>query len=69
MTYESVLVIQNVSNKDYGFFECHAQNPLGTSQSAIHLDGTSKPDTPLDLKVGIVAEVVAVVVIVVISEV
>ncbi|XP_069180503.1 nephrin isoform X2 [Procambarus clarkii] len=51
VTYESVLLVKNITNKDYGFFECQAQNPLGSSRSAIHLDGTSKPDTPLDLKV------------------
>ncbi|XP_071520410.1 nephrin-like isoform X2 [Panulirus ornatus] len=51
VTYESVLLVKNVTNKDYGFFECQAQNPLGSSRTAIHLDGTSKPDTPLDLKV------------------
>ncbi|XP_069950539.1 nephrin isoform X2 [Cherax quadricarinatus] len=51
VTYESVLLVKNVTNKDYGFFECQAQNPLGSSRSAIHLDGTSRPDTPLDLKV------------------
>ncbi|KAG7155821.1 Synaptogenesis protein syg-2-like 7, partial [Homarus americanus] len=50
VTYESVLLVKNVTNKDYGFFECQARNPLGSSRTAIHLDGTSKPDTPLDLK-------------------
>ncbi|XP_066949212.1 nephrin-like isoform X2 [Macrobrachium rosenbergii] len=51
VTYESVLLVKNVSNKDYGFFECQARNPLGSSRTAIHLDGTSKPDPPMDLKV------------------
>ncbi|KAK8404516.1 hypothetical protein O3P69_007633 [Scylla paramamosain] len=51
VTYESVLLIKNVTNKDYGFFECLAHNTLGSSRTAIHLDITSRPDTPLDLKV------------------
>ncbi|XP_050737080.1 nephrin-like isoform X2 [Eriocheir sinensis] len=51
VTYESVLLIKNITTKDYGFFECLAQNSLGSSRTAIHLDITSRPDTPLDLKV------------------
>ncbi|CAL4122494.1 unnamed protein product [Meganyctiphanes norvegica] len=49
--YESILVIKNVTGSDYGFFDCQARNPLGAERTAVHLDGTSQPDTPLDLKV------------------
>lgn len=52
VTYESVLVVKNVTSKDYGFFECQAQNSLGAAKTGIHLDGTSRPDTPLHFKVG-----------------
>ncbi|XP_069974958.1 nephrin-like isoform X2 [Penaeus vannamei] len=51
VTYESVLHINNVTSKDYGFFQCQARNSIGSSHTVIHLDGTSRPDTPLDLKV------------------
>nr|XP_027221837.1 LOW QUALITY PROTEIN: synaptogenesis protein syg-2-like [Penaeus vannamei] len=50
VTYESVLHINNVTSKDYGFFQCQARNSIGSSHTVIHLDGTSRPDTPLDLK-------------------
>lgn len=51
LTYESVLMVDKVDGKDYGLYECKAENELGKSVENVRLDVTSKPDTPLNLSV------------------
>lgn len=51
LTYESNLLIEKVTNSDYGNYECSARNELGESKENVRLDVTSKPDTPITLNV------------------
>ncbi|XP_053200672.1 nephrin-like isoform X2 [Panonychus citri] len=51
ITYQSTLVINDVTNKDYGPYECIARNELGLNRLSIHFNRTSPPDPPLTLKI------------------
>ncbi|XP_071513815.1 nephrin-like [Panulirus ornatus] len=51
VTYESVLLVKNVTAEDYGDFECRAENRLGSSRVTLRLQAPTKPDTPLHLQV------------------
>ncbi|XP_071744729.1 nephrin [Lepeophtheirus salmonis] len=51
MTWESELHIKNVSSRDYGSYDCIAQNEEGISRYAVYLNVTSRPDTPTLLNV------------------
>ncbi|XP_076062495.1 nephrin-like isoform X2 [Oratosquilla oratoria] len=50
-TYESLLEIKNITNRDYGRFWCQASNSLGFARTMVHLDGTTRPDPPLAFSV------------------
>ena len=47
---QSILTVLKVGSNDYGKYECIAQNKFGQSYETINLDGTSRPDEPLDLQ-------------------
>ena len=51
MTWESKLSISNVTSKDYGAYDCIAQNEMGLARYGIYLNVTSRPDPPSNLKV------------------
>jgi len=51
VTYQSVLIISGVTTSDYGSYECVARNELGFDAITIQLNRTSKPDSPLALRV------------------
>lgn len=51
VTFQSVLVINEVQSTDYGAYECLARNELGFDAITIQLNRTSKPDPPLALRV------------------
>ena len=51
MTWESILSVSNVTSKDYGAYDCIAQNEMGLARYAIYLNVTSRPDPPSNLKV------------------
>lgn len=51
ITYESVLIINDVTGNDYGPYECIARNDLGFDAMAIALNRTSRPDSPRSLRV------------------
>ena len=43
--------MKNVSSKDYGIFDCIAQNEMGLERYSIYLNVTSRPDPPSYLKI------------------
>lgn len=51
ITYQSVLIINEVANSDYGPYDCVASNELGINRLTVHFNHTSQPDPPLVLKV------------------
>ncbi|XP_074593435.1 nephrin-like isoform X1 [Brevipalpus obovatus] len=51
ITYQSILYINSVSSSDYGSYDCVARNELGLETRSIEFNRTSKPDTPLALRV------------------
>ncbi|KAF7993108.1 hypothetical protein HCN44_005889 [Aphidius gifuensis] len=46
----STLTIDHVTQRDYGKYYCRAQNTMGQLSDTVHLDVTSPPDQPTDLK-------------------
>ena len=51
ITYQSVLIINEVSGSDYGMYDCVARNELGFDAYAIVLNRTSRPDPPRSIRV------------------
>nr|XP_046920413.1 nephrin-like isoform X2 [Dermatophagoides farinae] len=51
ISYQSVLIINDVTSNDYGPYECIARNDLGFDAMAIALNRTSRPDSPRSLRV------------------
>ena len=51
LTWQSELLVKNVSSNDYGTYECVAQNEMGLERYKIYLNVTSKPDPPSYLKI------------------
>lgn len=51
ITYQSELLVNDVSPADYGTYDCVARNDLGFDVLAIVLNRTSKPDVPRALRV------------------
>lgn len=51
LTWRSEFTIFNVTNTDYGDYECVAKNSEGSSRHRILLDVKSRPDTPTQLQV------------------
>ena len=51
VTWESTLEVASVRSSDYGQYDCHARNKLGTSRSKVILLGTSLPDQPSDFRI------------------
>lgn len=49
--YESRLIISQVEIFDYGIYVCEAYNDLGKSTFRIHLERTSSPEAPTDLRI------------------
>ena len=43
--------MKNVSSGDYGKYGCIAQNEEGLGRSTVHLNVTSRPDPPSQLRV------------------
>ena len=43
LTYQSELVISNVTSLDYGGYECLARNSEGTTRYSVDLDVKSRP--------------------------
>lgn len=48
---QSTLTIYHVTQRDYGKYNCRAENRLGETSDSVHLDVTSPPDQPSDLQV------------------
>lgn len=51
ITFRTVLLINEVSNTDYGAYTCIARNELGFDTVTINFDTTSKPDPPLAVRI------------------
>ncbi|XP_059086903.1 synaptogenesis protein syg-2-like [Tigriopus californicus] len=51
LTWRSELFIFNVSNNDYGAYECVARNTEGVSRHRVPLDVKSRPDPPSSLQI------------------
>lgn len=51
VTFESVMLVQNVELSDYGRYECVARNELGFATATIKLSVTSAPEPPYNLQV------------------
>ena len=51
LTWESHLLVKNVSSGDYGTYDCIAQNERGLERYPIYLNVTSRPDPPSYLKI------------------
>lgn len=49
--YESVVLIRNIEQADYGRYECIARNALGFSTNTVKLSITNPPDPPSNLQV------------------
>ena len=45
------MLVRNVSSGDYGAYDCIAQNEEGLDRHTIHLNVTSRPDPPSQLRV------------------
>ncbi|SPP75591.1 blast:Nephrin [Drosophila guanche] len=54
--YESALLIENTSADDYGQYECVVRNALGQASITLEFSKPSRPDTPLQLRVGNVSD-------------
>ena len=52
MSWSSTFYIRQVSEQDYGYYECVAENGLGASTFPVHFTPPTAPDPPLALKVG-----------------
>ena len=50
-TWRSEFTIYNITNSDYGDYECLARNSEGSSKHRILLDVKSRPDAPQQLQV------------------
>ncbi len=50
LTWKSELSVKNVSSKDYGSYDCLAQNAEGFARHIITLNVTSRPDPPAALR-------------------
>lgn len=50
-TWRSEFTIYNMTNSDYGDYECLAKNTEGSSKHRILLDVKSRPDAPTQLQV------------------
>jgi nephrin, putative (fragment) len=50
ITYESMLLIRNVSSTDYGTYECIARNELGFDTVQIDFNHISSPDVPVAIR-------------------
>ena len=50
ITYQSELVVNDISSADYGSYDCVARNSLGFDALAIVLNRTSRPDSPRSLR-------------------
>ena len=46
-----MLFVKNVTSKDYGIYDCIAQNEMGLERYSIYLNVTSRPDPPSYLKI------------------
>lgn len=51
LTWHSEFLIYNVTNNDYGGYECVARNSEGITRQQVDLDVKSRPDTPMALRV------------------
>lgn len=51
ITYESILSINKIDEKDYGQYQCKASNALGFRITTITLSLPSKPDPPLTVRI------------------
>lgn len=51
LTFESALLIENVTPVDYGLYECIAINEQGQQHDSVRLDISSQPDTPIGLTI------------------
>jgi hypothetical protein len=49
--FESVLLINSLTQYDYGEYMCKATNQLGTSSKYIRVNHKRRPDTPSDFKI------------------
>ncbi|XP_033251166.1 nephrin-like isoform X2 [Drosophila miranda] len=56
LNYESALLIENTSADDYGQYECVVRNALGQASTTLEFSKPSRPDTPLQLRVGNVSD-------------
>ncbi|XP_037715828.1 nephrin isoform X2 [Drosophila subpulchrella] len=56
LNYESALLIENTSADDYGQYECVVRNALGQASTTLEFSKPSRPDAPLQLRVGNVSD-------------
>lgn len=51
LTWQSELLVKNVTSNDYGLYDCIAQNEMGLERYPIYLNVTSRPDPPSYLRI------------------
>jgi hypothetical protein len=51
VTWESTLEVTNVRLLDYGQYDCIARNEMGANELKVFLSDTSRPDSPIALRV------------------
>lgn len=54
--FESTLLVESTSADDYGQYECVVRNALGQASTSLEFSKPSRPDTPLQLRVGNVSD-------------
>lgn len=54
--FESTLLVESTSADDYGQYECVVRNSLGQASTSLEFSKPSRPDTPLQLRVGNVSD-------------
>ncbi|XP_068144561.1 nephrin isoform X1 [Drosophila tropicalis] len=56
LVYESALLIENTAADDYGHYECVVRNNLGQASATLEFSKPTRPDVPLQLRVGNVSD-------------
>ncbi|XP_017838781.1 nephrin isoform X2 [Drosophila busckii] len=54
--FESALLIESTAAEDYGQYECVVRNSLGQASTTLEFSKPTRPDTPLQLRVGNVSD-------------
>ncbi|XP_030244136.1 nephrin isoform X2 [Drosophila navojoa] len=54
--FESALLVESTSADDYGQYECVVRNAMGQASTTLEFSKPTRPDTPLQLRVGNVSD-------------